>query len=637
MGSFVSNNPTPNLEDLPGDLSAIMSGKSTRRALGLVDAPRETFCGFASVEAVREKLTRLQAGISSGDNRGAYENDFVDAAAALGRFEPAEYGRLTINLKAQGIALGRWERIVRERARQERERIAVEVKAAQAATPRVLRPGSGKPVELYDPEPWDQPVDGALLVEDIAATIRRFVVASQHAVRAVSLWILFSYLIDSFDQAPRLAVNSPVMRCGKSTFVDLLARLACRTLACSNISPAAIFRTIDLARPTLLMDELDSYIRGGGGEGTAEELRGILNSGHTRATAFVIRLVPVGDGCFEPRQFSTFAPIVTAMIGRLPATLRDRAIPIDMKRMRASEKVEPLGGRHKKRNLAQLQELSRRIARWAQDNRDRVAQAEPEPPGALEGNRAVDNWKPLLAIAEVIGAGWPELARAAALSLSGADAAGTDNTLGVKLLHDIHAILEDAPGDEIGSTELCEKLVALELSPWATLTSGRPLTPNRLTRMLSPFEVYPKKAHTRNEYSRADLEDVFERYAGISTIQTSIPPQTHRGVEPNDDSKPPPGGGFKSAIYSTESGGRGGMEVSNADIWRGPEEGPQNEGTDDANSTCGNGNGVATADLGLWQAADRWAGPAHKCRQCGLPVDTAATCEHCGATPGEEG
>jgi hypothetical protein len=25
--------------------------------------PRETFCGFASVEAVREKLTRLQAGI----------------------------------------------------------------------------------------------------------------------------------------------------------------------------------------------------------------------------------------------------------------------------------------------------------------------------------------------------------------------------------------------------------------------------------------------------------------------------------------------------------------------------------------------------------------------------------------------
>jgi Protein of unknown function (DUF3631) len=106
-----------------------------------------------------------------------------------------------------------------------------------------------------------------------------------------------------------------------------------------------------------------------------------------------------------------------------------------------------------------------------------------------------------LAIADAIGAGWSELARKAALALSGADAAGADGSLDIKLLADIHGILEDAPGDAIGSTELCEKLVALDLSPWATLSRGKPLTANRLTRMLGPFEVYPKKTAMRNAYS----------------------------------------------------------------------------------------------------------------------------------------
>lgn len=100
----------------------------------MVDAPREMFCGFSSIEAVRDVFMRLLASISSNDNSGAYENDFVDAAAALEHFQPAEYGRLTINLKARGIALGRWERVVRERIRQERERLATAARATQQSS-----------------------------------------------------------------------------------------------------------------------------------------------------------------------------------------------------------------------------------------------------------------------------------------------------------------------------------------------------------------------------------------------------------------------------------------------------------------------------------------------------------------------
>ena len=240
-----------------------------------------------------------------------------------------------------------------------------------------------------------------------------------------------------------------------------------------------------------------------------------------------------------------------------------------MRRKLTSEKVEKFGGRHKKRNEAQAQELARRIARWAQNNRDRIAQAEPNLPDSLD-DRAADNWTPLLTIADAIGAGWPELARKAALALSGADAAGANGSLGIKLLADIHGILEDAPGDDIGSTELCEKLVALDLSPWAALSRGKPLTANRLTRMLGPFEVYPKKTAMRNAYSRANLEEVFERYAAVACgHQISKPPQLLGGVAQNDDSKAPRDGDLRSAVNHTESGANGDMEVLNGNMGMG--------------------------------------------------------------------
>ena len=43
-----------------------------------------------------------------------------------------------------------------------------------------------------------------------------------------------------------------------------------------NCTPATIFRVIEAHEPSLLVDEFDSF------QNAHEELRGILNSGHTR-------------------------------------------------------------------------------------------------------------------------------------------------------------------------------------------------------------------------------------------------------------------------------------------------------------------------------------------------------------------
>ena len=62
-----------------------------------------------------------------------------------------------------------------------------------------------------------------------------------------------------------------------------------------------------------------------------EEMRGILNSGHTKAAAHVIRNVEV-NGEHKPRRFSTWAPKAIATIRELADTLEDRSIIVTLQR-----------------------------------------------------------------------------------------------------------------------------------------------------------------------------------------------------------------------------------------------------------------------------------------------------------------
>jgi hypothetical protein len=52
------------------------------------------------------------------------------------------------------------------------------------------------------------------------------------------------------------------------------------------------------------------------------------------------------------------------------------------------------------------------------DHVSALTAADPEVPESLN-DRAADNWRPLLAIADTIGGPWPSEARAATLALDG--------------------------------------------------------------------------------------------------------------------------------------------------------------------------------------------------------------------------
>ena len=152
---------------------------------------------------------------------------------------------------------------------------------------------------LSDPVPWPEPVEGEQLITEICSVIKRHMVLSEHASIAIALHVVFTHCHDAAVHSPILTVESPEKRCGKTTLASLLAQLAAKPLLASNISTAAVFRTIEKYRPTLIIDEGDTFLRDN------DEMRGILNSGHNRNAAYVLRCE--GDD-HEPRVFSTWCP-----------------------------------------------------------------------------------------------------------------------------------------------------------------------------------------------------------------------------------------------------------------------------------------------------------------------------------------
>jgi hypothetical protein len=368
--------------------------------------------------------------------------------------------------------------------------------------------GQGQALLLADVPPWPSAVDGAQLLSEIAASIRRFIVLSAEAADALSLWVLHTHAFDSFSISPYLAITSPTKQCGKTTLLEVLSNLVPRPLPMSNVTSAAVFRVIELKRPTLAMDEVDTYLKS-----SSDELRGVLNAGHKKATANVLRTV--GDD-HEPRLFSVWAPKIIAKIGVLPDTLSSRSIIISMQRRTRDEPIEPL----RDDRLGMFKVLAQKAARWAKDHADALRHAEPDKPEGFN-NRLADNWHPLFAVADLAGGEWPARAREAALALAGS-AAAEDDAVIVKLLRDIRDLFDRrreavAQGavhpknaDKFASRELAEQLGKLAERPWSEFKRGKPITQAQLARLLKPYEIASK--NIRKVISDSEGEEVLKGY-----------------------------------------------------------------------------------------------------------------------------
>ncbi len=354
-----------------------------------------------------------------------------------------------------------------------------------------------------DIEPHPHPIEPAQLLDDIVDTIRRFIVAEPETMTATALWIASTWFIDVAQVAPLAVITAPEKRCGKSQLLTLIGKLSRRPMTASSISPAALFRSIDAWQPTLLIDETDALLKDN------EELRGLLNAGHTRDSAYVIRVV--GDD-FTPTKFSVWGCKALSGIGHIADTLMDRAIILELRRKLPHETVDRL--RYAEPGL--FDGMAAKLARFMVDYSEAVRMARPPLPEALN-DRAQDNWEPLLAIADVAGGHWPETARHAALHISSKTDEGATQSTGVELLTDIAEIFEQTRRERITTADLIQELCNDDEKPWATYNRGKPLSPRQLGKKLNGYGIQSKNLKlgydsVKKGFERSQFAEAFARY-----------------------------------------------------------------------------------------------------------------------------
>lgn len=356
-----------------------------------------------------------------------------------------------------------------------------------------------------DPEPWPEPVNGPSLLTEITCAVEKHVILDHHFVVAAGLWILLSYLTDIVDCLPILAIISPTKRCGKTRLLGVLDQMVRRSVSSSNISTAAVYRVVEEYAPTLLIDEADSFLADN------EELRGVINSGHTRNTSYVIRVNNDMGGRVE--RFSTWAPKAIALIGELPDTIADRSISIRLRRKVKGEKVKAL----RESSPDEWLTLRRKIMRWAIDNSHDVKMRDPAIPETIN-DRAADSWYPLISIAYAIGSGWSEHALKAAVAINGGRG-DEDESIPTAVLAGVKRIFEEEEENNdkgfLSTAQIIEALNKDDQAPWADWNKGSGISAKKLGSVLRKFDVHPFKTTTKPQvrgYRFCDLSPVFQRY-----------------------------------------------------------------------------------------------------------------------------
>jgi hypothetical protein len=130
-------------------------------------------------------------------------------------------------------------------------------------------------------------------------------------------------------------------------------------------------------------------------------------------------------------------------------------------------------------------------------------------------DRATDIWHILLTIADHIGGAVPDISRKSSVTISYEE--DEPESSPVELLEHILRASKDNCWDEASGNDICRELCQFEDAPWNEVNNGKPITPNKLARMLKPFKVKPKQtwsSETGNHrlYQIKDVEQAYAPY-----------------------------------------------------------------------------------------------------------------------------
>jgi Protein of unknown function (DUF3631)/Toprim-like len=359
-------------------------------------------------------------------------------------------------------------------------------------------------------KPWHPPT-GEDLIDEMKHVIRRWIAMTDAEATCCALWVAHTHAIAYASYTPYISIFSPERECGKSNLMTVLEYHCAKPMRSVSVSQSALFRAIELWKPTFLLDEFDTVMRGD--HETREMIRCVLNAGFERGQ-YAIRNAGQGAN-MEPKQYDTFGPKVIAGIGELEQTIASRSIPIRLKHALPGEYDENFDKDTLKVEAAKLRV---EIAAWADSVKEQLKNDKPEIPRELRGRRA-DICKPLLAIADAAGGHWPERARQALIEIFSDDrhVKESDRLMLLRHLYERFVPEDGEPLEFVSTPEMIEWLTSRDDWPWSEYGKARkPITGPQIARLLRAFDVENVRVRVNGErmrgYTLAGLRDAFNRY-----------------------------------------------------------------------------------------------------------------------------
>lgn len=357
------------------------------------------------------------------------------------------------------------------------------------------------PIWKMDPEPWPEPVQLIDVVRELEALMRSVIYAPEEQCAAFAYFTLSTWFVNYCDFVPYGLITSAAPQCGKTILLTLFSKVVARPYLRGKPTAAQVYRAMNDAHPTFLLDEVDTYLK------KDEEMQGILNAGNTRDTAIVSRCAP---NTLELEDFDCFGVKIFSGIRSedVGAAFSDRCIIFRLQKKGREEK------RLRVRDVAptQFETLRRKMARLAEDYGERLkADREDLPFPDTFSDRDCDKWETLLRLARFVGDDEMRRLIKAALVLNGEKG---EPTLEMRMLSDVREIIRmcrrgeqngytlenacetnprvsianDAKlGDFITAEDIAKALNDNREWDWHTWNRGNGLTVEKVGRVLSPF------------------------------------------------------------------------------------------------------------------------------------------------------
>ncbi|MFD1050988.1 hypothetical protein ACFQ1S_38400, partial [Kibdelosporangium lantanae] len=188
--------------------------------------------------------------------------------------------------------------------------------------------------------PTPPPLPGHEVLDQVRDFVARFsAFPSEHCAPMLALWYAHTWVADAFYTTPRLILSSPEPGSGKTRVLEIAQHLTSQPEMTAGGSAASLVRMVAAGPITVLWDEVDAIFNAGGTGN--EDVRQMLNLGYKR-TATIPKTKGDPASGFTVERLPVFAPAALAgLAGRMPDTIKTRAITIHLRKRRHDERVEP--------------------------------------------------------------------------------------------------------------------------------------------------------------------------------------------------------------------------------------------------------------------------------------------------------